>query len=70
MGLRDSRADSVWLHVHVSGASCHIGYHSCFYRRVPVAAQREAGDEFIFTESSKTFDPKPIYGDAPNSTIL
>ncbi|MXS86077.1 phosphoribosyl-AMP cyclohydrolase [Nitrosomonas sp. HPC101] len=68
----DDDQDAVWLRVRISGsgASCHVGYHSCFYRRVPVAAQRDVGSELIFTESSKTFDPKLVYGDAPNPTLL
>jgi phosphoribosyl-AMP cyclohydrolase len=68
----DDDQDAVWLRVRISGsgASCHVGYHSCFYRRVPVAAQRDTGHELIFTESGKTFDPKLVYGDAPNPTLL
>ncbi|MDB6454236.1 phosphoribosyl-AMP cyclohydrolase [Falsirhodobacter sp. 20TX0035] len=59
--------DAVWLRVDVAGgASCHVGYRSCFYRAVPVAG---AG-ELVFTESSKVFDPVEVYGDAPNPTQL
>ena len=33
----DDDQDCIWLKVDVSGgASCHVGYRSCFYRRVPV----------------------------------
>ena len=68
----DDDQDAIWLRVRVSGsgASCHVGYHSCFYRRIPVGAERETGEELVFTESSKTFDPKLVYGDAPNPTQL
>ena len=32
----DDDQDCVWLRVKVSGgASCHVGYRSCFYRSVP-----------------------------------
>ena len=32
----DDDQDSVWLRVDVhGGASCHVGYRSCFYRSVP-----------------------------------
>ncbi len=33
----DDDQDAVWLAVDVagSGASCHVGYRSCFYRSVP-----------------------------------
>jgi len=68
----DDDQDAAWLRVRVagSGASCHVGYRSCFYRRVPVGGERGQGDALVFTESEKTFDPKQVYGDAPNPTIL
>lgn len=68
----DDDQDAVWLRVKVtgSGASCHVGYRSCFYRRVSVGAQRQSRDELIFTEQAKTFDPDEVYGDVPNPTIL
>ena len=32
----DDDQDCVWLRVDVQGgASCHVGYRSCFYRSVP-----------------------------------
>lgn len=69
----DDDQDAVWLRVHVggSGASCHVGYRSCFYRSVPVGGSVEAAvDGLSFEESEKTFDPKDVYGDAPNPTQL
>jgi phosphoribosyl-AMP cyclohydrolase len=64
----DDDQDCVWLKVHVSGgASCHVGYRSCFYRRIPLGA----GDgDLEFTETEKVFDPSDVYGDAPNPTKL
>jgi len=36
--LIDDDQDSVWLRVDVQGgASCHVGYRSCFYRSVPIS---------------------------------
>jgi len=66
----DDDQDAVWLRVEVagSGASCHVGYRSCFYRVVPTGAA--AGQPLQFAESEKTFDPKAVYGDAPNPTRL
>jgi len=66
----DDDQDAIWLRVTVagSGASCHVGYRSCFYRAVPVGD--EAGQPLSFTESTKTFDPQSVYGDAPNPTQL
>lgn len=66
----DDDQDCVWLRVRVggSGASCHVGYRSCFYRSVPIGDA--AGGPLLFRESEKTFDPKAVYGDAPNPTKL
>ena len=68
--LIDDDQDCIWLRVDVSGgASCHVGYRSCFYRRVPLGG----GDKPIaleFTETERVFDPVAVYGDAPNPTQL
>lgn len=65
----DDDQDAVWIAVEVVGeASCHVGYRSCFYRAVPIGAA--AGKSLEFKESDKMFDPKEVYGDAPNPTIL
>jgi len=67
----DDDQDCVWLRVEVAGgASCHVGYRSCFYRKVPVGAERKAGGALEFLEAEKCFDPKAVYGDAPNPTQL
>jgi phosphoribosyl-AMP cyclohydrolase len=65
----DDDQDAVWLAVDIPGdASCHVGYRSCFYREVPTG---KANDKpLIFKEDEKSFDPKKVYGDAPNPTIL
>ena len=66
----DDDQDAIWLRVSVagSGASCHVGYRSCFYRAVPVA--EDAGKPLEFLEDQKTFDPVEVYGDVPNPTQL
>jgi phosphoribosyl-AMP cyclohydrolase len=67
----DDDQDCVWLRVEIrGGASCHVGYRSCFYRKVPVGAERKDGTSLAFLEHEKAFDPKAIYGDAPNPTQL
>ncbi len=68
----DDDQDAVWLRVSVAGngASCHVGYRSCFYRRIPVGLERSKANSLLFTESGKTFDPEQVYGDAPNPTRL
>ena len=72
--LIDDDQDCVWLRVDVAGgASCHVGYRSCFYRRVP-HGESAVGEEHTlaleFTETEKVFDPEDVYGDAPNPTQL
>jgi len=68
----DDDQDCVWLRVKVegSGASCHVGYRSCFYRTVPNGKDLGSDIKLNFVESQKTFDPKEVYGDAPNPTQL
>ena len=66
----DDDQDSVWLRVDVhGGASCHVGYRSCFYRSVPFG---KSGSSVVlsFEEKEKVFDPKKVFGDAPNPTKL
>lgn len=65
----DDDQDAVWLRVEIPGdASCHVGYRSCFYRSIPTG-QGEV-HPLKFEESHKAFDPKKVYGDAPNPTQL
>ena len=74
--LVDDDQDCIWLRVDVAGgASCHVGYRSCFYRKVPVgedfaAKQADGHVDLEWTETEKVFDPEEVYGDAPNPTIL
>jgi len=66
----DDDQDCVWLRVRAggAGASCHVGYRSCFYRSVPL--RTEAGSALVFVEDGKVFDPVAVYGNAPNPTQL
>ena len=66
----DDDQDCVWLRVVVQGgASCHVGYRSCFYRSVPFG-ENSRTTILKFEEKEKVFDPKKVYGDAPNPTKL
>jgi phosphoribosyl-AMP cyclohydrolase len=66
----DDDQDCIWLKVEVAGgASCHVGYRSCFYRRIPLGLHGKPA-ELEFTEDEKVFDPAVVYGDAPNPTKL
>jgi phosphoribosyl-AMP cyclohydrolase len=68
----DDDQDSVWLSVDIgNGASCHVGYRSCFYRSIPLGKiQNEEELEIEFKEKKKIFDPKKVYKDEPNPTKL
>jgi len=74
--LVDDDQDCIWLRVDVAGgASCHVGYRSCFYRKVPIGGDFETQQvdghvQLEWTDTEKVFDPKDVYGDAPNPTIL
>ena len=68
----DDDQDSVWLSVDIgNGASCHVGYRSCFYRSIPLGKiKNEEELEMEFKETEKTFDPGKVYKDEPNPTKL
>jgi len=63
----DDDQDALWMRVMVGGggASCHVGYRSCFYRAV-----ESAEGALRFVEEHKSFDPLAVYGGAPNLTRL
>ena len=68
----DDDQDSVWLSVDIgNGASCHVGYRSCFYRSIPLGKiENQEELEMEFKEKEKIFDPKKVYKDEPNPTKL
>jgi len=68
----DDDQDSIWLSVDIgNGASCHVGYRSCFYRSIPLGKiKNEEALEMEFKEKEKIFDPKKVYKDKPNPTKL
>ena len=68
----DDDQDSVWLKVDIGdGASCHVGYKSCFYRSISLGKiQNEKKVEMDFKEKDKKFDPKKVYKNQSNPTKL
>ena len=66
----DDDQDSIWLRVEVKGgASCHVGYKSCFYRTVPLGKiEKTEKIEMEFKDKKKKFDPKIVYKGKPNPT--
>jgi len=68
----DDDQDSIWLIVDIGkGASCHVGYKSCFYRSIPLGKIKNDEEiEMEYKEKEKIFDPKKVYKDEPNPTKL
>jgi phosphoribosyl-AMP cyclohydrolase len=55
----DCDQDAVWIRVEQSGAACHTGRRSCFYRAV-TSGQGET--RLSFVDADKLFDPAKVYG--------
>ena len=55
----DCDQDAVWIRVEQSGAACHTGRRSCFYRKVDAG---EGGARLSFVDAEKVFDPAKVYG--------
>ena len=68
----DDDQDSIWLSVDIGkGASCHVGYRSCFYRSIPLGKIKNNKKLKIkFKEKKKFFDPKKVYKNEPSPTKL
>ena len=68
----DDDQDSVWLSVDIgNGASCHVGYRSCFYRSIPLGKIDQSEKvEMKFEEKEKKFDPEKVYKGQSNPTKL
>jgi phosphoribosyl-AMP cyclohydrolase len=66
----DDDQDTIWLIVNVegSGASCHVGYRSCFYRSIIL--DKDNNFELKFEEDKKLFDPEIVYKGQENPTKL
>ena len=68
----DDDQDSICLSVDIGkGASCHVGYRSCFYRSIPLGKIKNAEKlEIEFKQKNKVFDPEKVYKNIPNPTKL
>ena len=68
----DDDQDSLWMSVDIgNGASCHVGYKSCFYRSIPLGPIKNTEEiELKFKEKEKKFDPEEVYKGQPNPTKL
>ena len=68
----DDDQDSIWMSVDIGdGASCHVGYKSCFYRSITLGKIENTEKVKInFKEKKKKFDPKVVYKNKPNPTKI
>ena len=68
----DDDQDSLWMSVDIgNGASCHVGYRSCFYRSIPLGKIKNTEEiELEFKEKEKKFDPEKVYKGQTNPTKL
>ncbi|WP_417671800.1 phosphoribosyl-AMP cyclohydrolase [Roseibium sp.] len=60
----DCDQDAIVLKVNVegNGATCHVGYHSCFFRRVEKA---DDGNVILAApDEDRVYDPKDVYGNS------
>jgi len=68
----DDDQDSIWMNVDIgNGASCHVGYKSCFYRAIPLGKIKNAEKiEMKFEDKKKKFDPEVVYKGKTNPTKI
>mgnify|MGYP001455165364 CR=1 FL=1 len=68
----DDDQDALWMSVDIgNGASCHVGYKSCFYRSIPLGPIKDTENiKLEFKEKEKKFDPEKVYKGQPNPTKL
>jgi len=68
----DDDQDSIWMKVDIGkGASCHVGYISCFYRSIPLGKIKNSKKiKMKYKEKKKKFDPDKVYNGQPNPTKL
>lgn len=60
--LTDCDQDALVLKVRVAGngATCHVGYRSCFYRRITRAP--DGSVRLDMSGGARVYDPKDVYG--------
>jgi phosphoribosyl-AMP cyclohydrolase len=58
----DCDQDAVWIRVEQTGAACHTGRRSCFYRAVPLGKSGDKpGATKLELRDERVFDPKAAY---------
>jgi len=54
----DCDQDAVWIKVEQTGAACHTGRRSCFYRQIVAA---DGDTRLSFVDADRQFDPAEVY---------
>ena len=54
----DCDQDAIWIRVEQTGAACHTGRRSCFYRKVEGGG---GGARLSFVDADRVFDPNAVY---------
>ncbi|MEP3275815.1 MAG: phosphoribosyl-AMP cyclohydrolase [Stappiaceae bacterium] len=60
----DCDQDAILLKVKVAGngATCHVGYRSCFHRKVLAQTKAASPLQLERTETQRVYDPEDVYG--------
>ena len=67
----DDDQDSIWLSVDIgNGASCHVGYRSCFYRSIPLGKIKNTQELTMEFKEKKIFNPEKVYKGQSNPTKI
>ena len=54
----DCDQDAIWIKVAQTGAACHTGRHSCFYRKIDAV---DGDTRVSFVDADRQFDPAKVY---------
>ena len=54
----DCDQDAIWIRVEQTGAACHTGRKSCFYRKVEAS---NGGATLSFVDAERLIDPNTVY---------
>ena len=54
----DCDQDAVWIRVEQTGAACHTGRRSCFYRKIEAV---DGSARLSFVDADRQFDPAQVY---------